>query len=49
MRSVAPGRIVVVHDALLSAIGQGMAIGLLGRLGGAGEPISLDPGEGIDL
>ena len=49
VRSVGPGRIVVVHDALLSAIGQGMAIGLLGRLGGAGEPISLDPGEGIDL
>jgi len=49
VRSVGPRRIVVVHDALLSAIGQGMAIGLLGRLGGAGEPVSLDPGEGIDL
>lgn len=49
VRSVGPGRVVVVHDALLSAIGQGMAIGLLGRLGGAGEPISLDPGEGIDV
>ncbi|WP_315096514.1 MBL fold metallo-hydrolase [uncultured Cellulomonas sp.] len=49
VRSVRPGRVVVVHDALLSAIGQGMAIGLLGRLAGAGEPISLDPGEGIDV
>ncbi|GEK20033.1 MBL fold metallo-hydrolase [Cellulomonas xylanilytica] len=49
VRSVGPDRVVVVHDALLSAIGQGMANGLLGRLGGAGEPISLDPGEGIDL
>ena len=49
VRSVGPARIVVVHDAMLSAIGQGMANGLLGRLGGAGEPISLDPGEGIDL
>ena len=49
VRSVAPDRVVVVHDALLSAIGQGMAIGLLGRLGGAGDPISLDPGEGIDF
>ncbi|MDQ0374539.1 MBL fold metallo-hydrolase [Cellulomonas humilata] len=49
VRSVGPGRIVVVHDALLSAIGQGMAIALLGRLGGAGEPVALDPGEGIDL
>ena len=49
VRSVGPRRIVVVHDALLSAIGQGMAIALLGRLGGAGEPVSLDPGEGIDL
>lgn len=49
VRSVGPSRVVVIHDALLSAIGQGMAIGLLGRLGGAGDPISLDPGEGIDL
>ena len=49
VRSVRPGRLVVVHDALLSAIGQGMAIGLLGRLGGAGEPISLDSGDGIDV
>jgi len=49
VRSVQPGRLVVIHDALLSAIGQGMAIGLLGRIGGAGDPVSLDPGEGIDL
>ena len=38
VRSVGPGRIVVVHDALLSAIGQGMAIGAArpaGRRGGA--------------
>ena len=49
VRSIVPGRTVVIHDALLSAIGQGMAIALLGRLGGAGEPISLDNGEGIDV
>ncbi|WP_421741468.1 MBL fold metallo-hydrolase [Cellulomonas sp.] len=49
VRHVQPARLVVVHDALLSAIGQGMAIGLLGRLGGAGEPLSLDSGEVIDL
>jgi L-ascorbate metabolism protein UlaG (beta-lactamase superfamily) len=49
VRHVQPGRVVVVHDAMLSAIGQGMAIGLLGRLGHAGEPVSLDSGEGIDL
>ena len=46
VRSVGPGRIVVVHDALLSAIGQGMAIGLLGRLGGAGEPDLARPRRG---
>jgi L-ascorbate metabolism protein UlaG (beta-lactamase superfamily) len=49
VRRVNPAQIVVIHDALLSAVGQGMANGLLGRLGGAGDPISLDPGEGIDL
>ncbi|MBO3102717.1 MBL fold metallo-hydrolase [Cellulomonas fengjieae] len=49
VRGVAPARVVVVHDAMLSAIGQGMATGLLGRLAGAGEPVVLDPGEGIDL
>jgi len=49
VRRVNPGQLVVIHDALLSAIGQGMAINLLGRLGGAGEPVALDPGEGIDL
>jgi L-ascorbate metabolism protein UlaG (beta-lactamase superfamily) len=49
VRSVQPRQLLVVHDALLSAIGQGMAIGLLGRLGGAGEPVTLESGEGIDL
>ena len=49
VRSVQPGRLLVVHDALLSAIGQGMAIGLLERLAGAGEPVALESGEGIDL
>ncbi|WP_456845030.1 MBL fold metallo-hydrolase [Cellulomonas sp. P5_C6] len=49
VRAVNPGQIVVIHDALLSAIGQGMANNLLGRLGGAGDAISLDPGEGIDI
>ena len=49
VRSVHPGRLVVIHDALLSAAGRGMATSLLGRLGGAGDPIALDPGEGVDL
>ena len=49
VRSVRPRRAVVVHDAMLSAIGQGMAINLLGRLGGAGAPVALDPGDGIDV
>ncbi|WP_456824707.1 MBL fold metallo-hydrolase [Cellulomonas sp. P5_E12] len=49
VRSVNPGRLVVIHDALLSAAGRGMATSLLGRLGGAGDPIALDPGEGVDL
>ena len=49
VRSVKPARLVVIHDALLSAVGQGMAVNLLGRIGGAGDPVSLDSGEGIDL
>jgi L-ascorbate metabolism protein UlaG (beta-lactamase superfamily) len=49
VRHVTPGRVVVIHDALLSTIGQGMAIGLLSRIGGAGDAISLEPGEGIEL
>ncbi|MEZ0447456.1 MBL fold metallo-hydrolase [Cellulomonas sp. ICMP 17802] len=49
VRRVEPGRLVVIHDALLSPIGQGMAANLLSRLGGAGDPVQLDPGDGIDL
>ena len=49
VRSVGPTRVVTIHDALLSAVGQGMANSILGRLGGAGEPVSLDSGGGIDL
>ncbi len=49
VRSVQPARVVVIHDALLSAVGQGMAQNLLSRLGGAGDAVSLDSGDGLDL
>ncbi|WP_426595803.1 MBL fold metallo-hydrolase [Cellulomonas sp. McL0617] len=49
VRSVSPGRVVTIHDAQLSPAGLGLASSLVGRLGGAGEPILLGPGEGIDL
>ena len=50
VRHVQPARLVVVHDALLSAIGQGhghrrCSAGSAAR----GSPIALDSGEGIDL
>jgi len=48
-RLVAPQKVVVVHDALLSDAGRFLAVSLLGRLGRAGEPVVLDPGDGIDL
>jgi len=49
VRSVRPRQVVVVHDALLSDVGRGLAVSLLGRLGGAGDPVVLEPGDGIDL
>ena len=49
VRSVAPGRVVVIHDAQLSAPGLGLASSLVGRLGGAGDPIVLGTGEGLEL
>jgi len=49
VRRVRPRQVVVVHDALSSDAGRGLAVSLLGRLGGAGDPVVLEPGEGIDL
>jgi hypothetical protein len=49
VRSVRPTRLVVIHDAQLSPAGVGLASTLLGRLGGAGEPVQLAAGEGLDL
>ncbi|WP_028046382.1 MBL fold metallo-hydrolase [Cellulomonas sp. URHE0023] len=49
VRSVAPRRLVAIHDAHLSAPGLALASTLLGRLGGAGDVILLDAGDGIDL
>ncbi len=49
VRRVRPKRIVAVHDALLSDAGRFLAGSLLGRLAGAGEPVVLDPGDGIEL
>ncbi|WP_028048350.1 MBL fold metallo-hydrolase [Cellulomonas sp. URHD0024] len=49
VRSVSPGRLVTIHDAQLSAPGVGLASTLVGRLGGAGDPILLGSGESIEL
>ncbi|MGY4642448.1 MBL fold metallo-hydrolase [Cellulomonas sp. URHB0016] len=49
VRSVGPRQVVAVHDALLSDAGRGLAVNLLGRLGAAGDPVLLGPGDGIDL
>lgn len=49
VRSVRPARLVVIHDAPLSDVGRANARGLLTRLAGAGEPVDLAVGEGIDV
>lgn len=49
VRSVGPGRLVTIHDAQLSPPGVGLASTLVGRLGGAGDPVLLGPGESIEL
>jgi L-ascorbate metabolism protein UlaG (beta-lactamase superfamily) len=49
VRSTGPRQIVVVHDHYLSDAGLRLTMTILGRLGGAGDPVVLEPGEGIDL
>jgi len=49
VREVAPKRVVVIHDAHLSDAGRGLYGSLVERLGGAGAPVLLAPGESIDL
>lgn len=49
VRAVRPQRLVGIHDAGLSEIGIGLAVDLVGRLGGAGPVTMLAPGEQVDL
>lgn len=49
VRAVGPARVAVIHDAHLSEPGRTLHRTLLGRLGGAGEPLDLRDGDGIDL
>ncbi|WP_029287228.1 MBL fold metallo-hydrolase [Cellulomonas sp. HZM] len=49
VRTVAPSRVVVIHDAHLSEPGVQLYASLLGRLGGAGDPVVLAPGESIEI
>ncbi|MEN0128701.1 MAG: MBL fold metallo-hydrolase [Brevundimonas sp.] len=49
VRAISPQRAVVIHDAHLSDAGVQLYSTLLGRLGGAGDPIRLAPGESITL
>jgi L-ascorbate metabolism protein UlaG (beta-lactamase superfamily) len=49
VRGVAPGKVVMIHDALLSDAGRASARALVARLAGAGELVALGPGEGIDV
>ncbi|GIG20303.1 MBL fold metallo-hydrolase [Cellulomonas chitinilytica] len=49
IRAVKPRQVVAVHDVLLSDPGRGLSVLQLGRLGGAGELVVLEPGDGIDL
>lgn len=49
VRAVQPARVAVIHDAPLSEVGRGLARTLLGRLGGAGEPLDLANGETTDV
>ncbi|MDM7831161.1 MBL fold metallo-hydrolase [Cellulomonas edaphi] len=49
VRAVAPRQVVVIHDAHLSEPGQQLYSMLVARLGGAGQPVRLAPGESIEL
>lgn len=49
VRSVGAPRLVAIHDAQLSAPGVALASTLVGRLGGAGDPVLLASGEGLEL
>ncbi|WP_175499554.1 MBL fold metallo-hydrolase [Cellulomonas marina] len=49
VRSVAPRRVVPIHEAVLSGAGRQLASTLLTNLGGAGEPVVLEMGESTDL
>ncbi|WP_124343437.1 MBL fold metallo-hydrolase [Cellulomonas algicola] len=49
VRAVRPARIAVIHDAQLSDAGRGLSRTLLGRLGGAGDPVDLADGESLDV
>lgn len=49
VRAIGPSRVVLIHDVHLSDAGRGLVTTLIGRLGGAGEPVVLAPGEGIDV
>jgi len=49
VRATAPERTVVIHDGQLAPAGVGLSSMLVGKLGGAGDPVLLGPGEGLDL
>jgi L-ascorbate metabolism protein UlaG (beta-lactamase superfamily) len=49
VRALAPERAVVIHDAHLSDAGVQLYSSLLARLGPAGHPVRLAPGESIEL
>ncbi len=49
VRAVAPTRVVAIHDGAYSETGRNLALGLVGRLGGAGDVVFLGPGEGLDV
>jgi L-ascorbate metabolism protein UlaG (beta-lactamase superfamily) len=49
VRTVAPSRAVVIHDAPLSDAGRALSLRLVTALGGAGDPVILAPGESIEL
>ena len=47
VRAVRPRRVVGIHDAGLADFGRGLAAGLVGRLGGAGDVLLPEPGVPI--
>ncbi|ROS30620.1 MBL fold metallo-hydrolase [Cellulomonas sp. PhB150] len=49
VRALAPTRAVIIHDAHLSEPGVQLSSMLVARLGGAGDPVNLAPGESIEL